>query len=391
MPRINGAIFACTQKSKDECIKKKLFGAGKAHEDKVLDVSKGDILFLYNKDTDTLNGPYAAVCNGQKDINPKAWRGMYPYQVKVKLYNGKIFTLKNFSKESDLLKLDWKNNTINSKQVKILMDMLENKCNESQIKAYLKNLKEQNQEKPLLESTTLWDYPKQSYGEKKKGDNKYAGVTPAYIIYNMVKRYTERGDLVVDPMCGSGTTIDVCKEEHRRCKGYDVVPTREDIIQNDSRKIPLKKNTVDMIFLDSPYGDNIRYNESPDNIGHLSAESKEFYNSLDQVASECHRILKPCKVIGWLIGDQWVRKKFTPVSFNVYQILEQYFEPLDVIAVTRRNQSSNTGIWHNRAIRHNFYLRGYKSLLIFRKQDKKDVKEETRKTKKKVNWTYYDR
>lgn len=120
-----------------------------------------------------------------------------------------------------------------------------------------------------------------------------------------------------------------------------------------------------MVFLDSPYGDNIRYNESPDNIGHLSAESQDFYYALDSVAAECHRILKPGKVIGWLIGDQWIQKRFTPVSFKVYQILERYFEPLDLIAVVRRNQSSNTGIWHNRAIRHNFYLRGYKSLLIF--------------------------
>jgi DNA modification methylase len=37
-------------------------------------------------------------------------------------------------------------------------------------------------------------------------------------------------DLVVDPMCGSGTTIDVCKEERRRAIGYDIHPTRPDII-----------------------------------------------------------------------------------------------------------------------------------------------------------------
>lgn len=72
-------------------------------------------------------------------------------------------------------------------------------------------------EKPILEATTLWDYPKQSYGKNPKGNNKYAGVTPAFIIYNMIKRYTEPGDLVVDPMAGSGTTLDVCREEKRRC------------------------------------------------------------------------------------------------------------------------------------------------------------------------------
>ena len=109
-------------------------------------------------------------------------------------------------------------------------------------------------------------------------------------IYNMVKRYTERGDLVVDPIAGSGTTLDVCKEEFRKCKAFDIVSTRTDIRQNDARKIPLKSDTVDMVFIDSPYGDNIYYNNHPQNIGRLSAESIEFYDSLELVTKECHRI-----------------------------------------------------------------------------------------------------
>ena len=71
-------------------------------------------------------------------------------------------------------------------------------------------------EKPPLETTTLWDYPKQSYGKTSKGNNKFQGVTPAFIIYNLITRYTQPDDLVVDPMAGSGTTIDVCKEEGRK-------------------------------------------------------------------------------------------------------------------------------------------------------------------------------
>jgi len=59
-------------------------------------------------------------------------------------------------------------------------------------------------------------------------------------MYNLIWRYTEPGDLVVDPMCGSGTTIDVCKEEKREVVGLDISPVRPDIIQSDARKIPLK-------------------------------------------------------------------------------------------------------------------------------------------------------
>lgn len=58
------------------------------------------------------------------------------------------------------------------------------------------------EEKPPLETTTLWDYPRQSYGKTPKGNNKFQGVTPAFIIWNLVQRYTKPGDLVVDPMAG---------------------------------------------------------------------------------------------------------------------------------------------------------------------------------------------
>ncbi len=247
-------------------------------------------------------------------------------------------------------------------------------------------------EKPPLESTTLWDFPTQSYGKAPKGNNKFQGVTPAFIIYNMVIRYTKENDLVLDPMCGSGTTIDVCKEEGRRVIGYDIHQTRSDIIKNDSRKIPLEDNSIDMVFIDSPYGDNVNYSDDPENIGKLPAESEEFYDALEQTANELFRVLKPGKALGWLIGDQWVKKKFTPVGFKVYEMLTENvkFIPVDVIAVARRNQSSNTGVWHYRAVRFNFYLRGFKYLFIVRKPDESSLKEpENSENSGKTQWRKY--
>lgn len=248
------------------------------------------------------------------------------------------------------------------------------------------NEKDIEDEIPLIESTTFWDFPRQSYGLTPKGDNKYPEVTPALIIYNMIWRYTDPGDLVVDPMAGSGTTLDVCKEENRRCICYDIVATRPDIIQNDARKIPLDDNSVDMVFIDSPYGDNIRYNDHPNCIGKISAEDERFYNELEEVMRECYRILKPGKVLGWLIGDQWVKGKFTPVGFKVYERLCKYFEPVDIICVARRGQASHTNVWHNRARRFNFYLRGFKYLIIVKKPEAK--KKQITKPRK-INWTYY--
>ncbi|UZE92738.1 MAG: methyltransferase domain-containing protein [Methanosarcinales archaeon] len=228
-------------------------------------------------------------------------------------------------------------------------------------------MKSQN-DKPVLEPTTLWDFPKQSYGNTQKGDWKFNGVTPAGVIWNMLQRYTKVGDLIVDPMCGSGTTIDVCKEEGRKVIGYDIAPTRPSIIQNDARKIPLDDNSVDMIFVDSPYGDNVTYSSHLDCIGKISAEKEDFYQELEKVAKEIHRILKEGKVVGWVIGDHWRSKSgFIPVGIRIYQMLEKYFEPVDVICLIRRHQRSNTNVWEQRAIQYNFYLRGFKYLFIMRK------------------------
>lgn len=222
--------------------------------------------------------------------------------------------------------------------------------------------------RPQLETTTLWDFPTQNYGDTLHGDNKYRGVTPAFIIWNLVQRYTKEGDLIIDPMCGSGTTIDVCREENRKVLGFDIASYRKDMQQADARKLPLDNEVGDFVFIDSPYSNNIDYNNHPDNIGNISCEKEEFFIELEKVAKEAHRILKPNKYIAWLIGDHWRKKSgFIPVGFKIYTILEKYFEPIDIIIVSRHNQTSNTPLWHERAKQYNFYLRGFKYLIIMKK------------------------
>ena len=401
---IRGFLFACTKKTEAECFERLLFGTDKVYAPIVIRVRKGDLLFLNNLDTDTLYGVFRAVSDGDLNIQPDAWKGRYAHQVKVEILGEKM-ALKNARKT--LNKFGIKRNTpILGKKLMGFLDLFVPSpllVNSSTIKSYInfplvseqkEKIKERideidiEQEIPLIEATTIWDFPRQSYGLTPKGNNKYPGVTPALIIYNMVWRYTNSGDLVVDPMCGSGTTIDVCKEEKRRVIGLDISPVRSDIIQSDARKIPLKDNSADMVFIDSPYGDNIRYNEHPGCIGKISSEAERFYDELEKVMSESHRILKEGKVLGWLIGDQWVKNKFTPVGLKVYNRLCKYFEPLDIISVARRGQSSHTGLWFNRARRFNFFLRGFKYLLIMRKPSRED---RSIPESRKIEWTYYER
>jgi len=408
-------VFACTNSSQDECFERVLFGSSKVNGAVAMRVKKGDFMFLWNLDSDLLYGVFRAATDAQLNIVPEAWGGNYPYQVKVEPL-GKIVPLKDakkllaslnvgrsspISKNKTLTILElYRPSTVSINQwFEFLSETEAGKSLEIsaepkswQMFAHTKNGKKTNdvEEIPQMQSTTLWDFPRQSYGTSKKGNNKYAGVTPAELIWNLVWRYTEPGDLVVDPMCGSGTTLDVCKEEGRRAICYDISPPpyRKDVIKNDARKIPLPDNHADMVFIDSPYGDNIRYNEEPECIGNISSETEEFYNELEKVIKESHRILKPGKVLGWLIGDQWVKKKSTPVGFLLYTRLTKYFDTVDIICIARRNQSSNTGIWANRARRFNFYLRGFKYLFIMRKPIPNEKRAEE---PREISWAYYKR
>lgn len=371
---INGYVFVCSKNTESECFKESLFGSGKAYGPAVLRIKRGDILFLNNLDKDILYGIFRAASDGGLNLQPEAWHGKYPYQVKVEVPTN-MLELSNAKKI--LRKVEWSSNTILSgDRLAYILDKFAYEASSmgrllSERRLVPRDRTNENDDEnevPAIEATTLWYFPKQSYGANPKGDYKYSGVTPAPVIYNLIWKYTNPGDLVVDPMCGSGTTIDVCKAEKRRAMGYDISPVRDDIIQGDARKIPLEDETVDMVFVDPPYGDNIKYNEHQGNIGKLPSDSEEYYDELEKVIVESQRILKKGKILAWLIGDQWIGNEFTPVGFKTYERLCKHFKPVDIICVARRGQSSHTEEWINRSRRLNFYLRGFKYLIIVAKE-----------------------
>lgn len=78
-----GFIFVCGMSTQDECFEKMLFDTTSSYKNKALKVRKGDIGFLYNLDTDILYGIFEAVRDGSLNIEPHAFRGNFPAQVRV--------------------------------------------------------------------------------------------------------------------------------------------------------------------------------------------------------------------------------------------------------------------------------------------------------------------
>lgn len=83
----------------------------------------------------------------------------------------------------------------------------------------------------------------------------YPGRVPGQLVAQCLYFWTEQGDLVVDPMAGSGTTIDVCKALNRHVLAYDAHPCREDITQCNliMRGWPDGTAEAKLIFWDPPY------------------------------------------------------------------------------------------------------------------------------------------
>jgi DNA modification methylase len=228
-----------------------------------------------------------------------------------------------------------------------------------------------------VQVTTLWDYPSQHYGEGVQGDPKYKGATPSYIIWNLLKRYTKEKELVVDPCAGSGTTLDVARDLNRKVLGYDVHPTRKDIFRVDARKLPPElTGKVDFVFIDPPYSTHLDYGPDPRDIGKLDAASGAYYEAMEQVIGEIHRILRPGRHMALYVSDSYVKGKgFYPLGFELFSLLRQRFEPVDIISVVRHNKTLEMGNYRRAAEEGNFFLRGFNYLFILRKTEAGKAKD----------------
>jgi DNA modification methylase len=224
---------------------------------------------------------------------------------------------------------------------------------------------------PRLQTTTLWYHPTQQYGEEVMGDPRFEGRTPAYVVWNLLQRYTRSGDLVVDPFAGGGTALDVARSLGRQARGFDVAPARDDIERADARRLPLAKESVDFFFLDPPYSTHLDYSRGPEragDIGALDAFEPAYFEAMDAVFAELERCLEDRRYLAAYVADSFKKKRgFVGIGARLFTLLERRFRPVDHVAVVRGNRKLEKPRFHRVAEEQNFFLRGFNHLLIFKK------------------------
>ncbi len=224
---------------------------------------------------------------------------------------------------------------------------------------------------PLVPATTtLWDYPSQHYGTGEQGSQRYRGATPSWVVWQVLTLWSKPGALVVDPFCGSGTTLDVCQDLGRKGRGFDLAPARADVEPGDARKLPLQDRSVDLVFFDPPYADNLRYSDDPACIGKLSAADGSWGQAMGDVIKEARRVLRPDGVLAMFVCDvlqaKAGKRAFHPLGLQLATLAEDHrLEMIEHAAIIRHGKALERGPGTLQAAREGFLLRGFSHLVVF--------------------------
>jgi len=233
-----------------------------------------------------------------------------------------------------------------------------------------------------LEMNTVWSFPKR--GNWATHDAKYRGNWSPYIPRNLLLRYSNEGDLVLDQFAGGGTTLVEAKLLGRNIIGVDVNPLALErckekttfdytnagqvyIKQGDARNLAfVPSDSVDFICTHPPYADIIHYSDGIE--GDLSNFGvKDFLAQMESVASECFRVLKKEKFCAILMGDTRKKGCVVPMSFEVMRLFELAGFTLKEIIVKEQHNCKATGFWKTNSVKHNFLLLAHEYLFVFRK------------------------
>jgi len=246
----------------------------------------------------------------------------------------------------------------------------------------IKKIKKWEPEEFELEMNTVWSFPDR--GKWATHDAKYRGNWSPYIPRNLLLRYSNEGDLILDQFAGGGTTLVEAKLLNRNIIGVDINSNalkrckekcdfeyenlgKVYFHEADARNLNfISDESIDFICTHPPYANIIKYSEDIENdLSHLKV--KDFLIEMEKVASESYRVLKKDKFCAILMGDTRQKGHIIPMSFEVMKIFEKVGFKTKEIIIKEQHNCKATGFWKTNSVKYNFLLIAHEYLFVFKK------------------------
>lgn len=171
---------------------------------------------------------------------------------------------------------------------------------------------------PIFYEFSVWEVP----AERPEGGRvDYKGNCSPYVCAGCLYNYSREGDVVMDPMAGSGTFLDVAKEV-KTSEGtpafkdvicLDLNPIRPDIASCDAENLDVPPESVDFVFVHFPYWNSVDYireakshgaekTDEENELSHMSFD--KFEKKSKAILYRLHELLKNGRNLCLMIGSK---------------------------------------------------------------------------------------
>lgn len=206
-----------------------------------------------------------------------------------------------------------------------------------------KNIKnEVSDEEREVGYKSVWDFGREAKVYYPHNVGEYPTKILPQVARILVRRFSQEGDIILDPFCGAGTFAVEAKIAGRNSINYDINPRAVELTRyklslvnpiggqetwhivevQDARHLPLSDESVDAVITDIPYANMIKYSNLPNDLSTIE-DYGQFLEEISKAFEEMWRVLKWDKYCVIFVCDYRVAaaRKILPVHSDVIQIM----------------------------------------------------------------------